>query len=230
MNNTVRDQTPPEIDTQLSKLHMEATLQGRYVASLFARVHHAIGERTNGRRQWPTSDREAETALRSRLAAGEKILPHVGRDLLANLDTALRELAAIRGRMDALDAEYVRRGGWARFFIVQNSNGHIHTGMNCGTCRPSTSFGWLPDLSGLTEADAVKAHGPLLCSVCFPSAPSEWTAGKPKPARCAGSGHEATARQRHGMRTYGDCRECGQRGQLTPNGVVRAHPPAPKVT
>ena len=45
---------------------------------------------------------------------------------------------------------------------------------------PTTSFSWLPTLSGLSEADAVEAHGAILCTVCFPSAPVEWTGGVAK--------------------------------------------------
>lgn len=67
--------------------------------------------------------------------------------------------------------------GWSRFFIVNNVGGHIHWTMSCSTCYPTTDFGWLPNLSGLTEADAVEEWGGILCSVCFPSAPVEHTDG-----------------------------------------------------
>lgn len=67
--------------------------------------------------------------------------------------------------------------GWSRFFIVNNAGGHIHWTMSCSTCYPTTDFGWLPNLSGLTEADAVEEWGGILCSVCFPSAPVEHTNG-----------------------------------------------------
>ena len=67
--------------------------------------------------------------------------------------------------------------GWSRFFIVKNAGGHIHWTMSCSTCYPTTDFGWLPNLSGLTEADAVEEWGGILCSVCFPSAPVEHTDG-----------------------------------------------------
>lgn len=67
---------------------------------------------------------------------------------------------------------------WSRFFLVTSSTGHIHRSMSCSTCRPTTRYGWLPDLSGKTEADAVAEHGPALCSVCFPSAPLDWTGSK----------------------------------------------------
>lgn len=79
-----------------------------------------------------------------------------------------------------LDTEFVRRGGWSRFFLVTNVNGHIHSSMACSTCFPTTEFAWLPTLSGLTEADAVAEQGEILCSVCFPSAPVAWTNGVSK--------------------------------------------------
>jgi len=66
---------------------------------------------------------------------------------------------------------------WARFYLVNNSNGHIHSSTVCSTCFRDTSVSWLPGLSGLTEAEAVAAHGEILCSICFPTAPAEWTNG-----------------------------------------------------
>jgi len=90
------------------------------------------------------------------------------------------ELDELRAQAEPMEAEY-QAAPWSRFFLVNNSGGHIHSSMHCSTCRITTSFSWLPTLSGLTEKDAVDAHGPLLCSVCFPSAPVEWI-GKGKGA------------------------------------------------
>lgn len=42
----------------------------------------------------------------------------------------------------------------------------------------TTTFGWLPALSGQTETEAVGEFGSVLCSVCFPSAPVAWQGGK----------------------------------------------------
>ncbi len=79
--------------------------------------------------------------------------------------------------LDAVNAEYE---GWSRFFLVQASNGHIHKSLWCSTCFPTTQYAWLPELSGLTEAEAVAEYGGILCSICFPSAPVEWTTGTNK--------------------------------------------------
>jgi hypothetical protein len=90
------------------------------------------------------------------------------------IEAATAALAEAKAEYDRLCGQYT---GWSRFFLVTNVNGHIHSGTNCSTCRWDTSFAWLPELSGLTEADAVEEYGEILCSICFPSAPVEWTNG-----------------------------------------------------
>jgi hypothetical protein len=92
-------------------------------------------------------------------------------DMVASAEAEYDEAKA------AFDAANEKYGGWSRFFLVQNTNGHIHSSMHCSTCYSTTPFGWLPDLSGLTEAEAVEEWGGILCSVCFPSAPVDWTNG-----------------------------------------------------
>lgn len=77
-------------------------------------------------------------------------------------------------QIQELDAEWVRRGCWSRFFLVVSSAGHIHSSTHCQTCRVTTAYGWLPDYSGQTEAEAIQSlgrHADALCSVCFPTAP-----------------------------------------------------------
>ena len=92
------------------------------------------------------------------------------------------------------DNEYT---GWSRFYLVRASNGHIHSSMSCTTCFPTTEYGWLVDVSGLTEAEAVAAHGERLCTICYPSAPSAWTDADAYYARLSreGRGVRAAAKQ-----------------------------------
>ena len=94
----------------------------------------------------------------------------------------LRKLEEREAKLAELDlaAEELERTytGWSRFFLVTSSPGHVHSSMYCSTCRPTTTYGWLPELSGKDEPEAVAELGPTLCSVCFPSAPTEWTTGK----------------------------------------------------
>lgn len=101
------------------------------------------------------------------------------------LTKALAEIASISAEIEETEEPYRRLGGWSRFFLVNNTGGHIHSSMSCSTCRYDTSFSWLPELSGLTEAEAVDAYGPILCTVCFPSAPVEWTGGESKAVTAA---------------------------------------------
>ena len=78
--------------------------------------------------------------------------------------------------------------GWARFFLVTSSNGLIHRSMGCSTCnkgRSLTTFALLPSFSGRPVDGLVDLFGPALCSVCFPSAPTDWTDAVRIPARIA---------------------------------------------
>jgi len=132
--------------------------------------------------------------------------------------------------LDAAQADYQEKTrqyeGWSRFFLVPG--GHIHSSLNCSTCNKegkATNFGWLPDLSGLAEEDAVKEHGAILCTVCYPSAPVEHTnkyelekAAKAD-KRCPSSG---TGTWRNGERLR-RCPDCDIRIRVTANGYIRAH-------
>jgi len=80
-------------------------------------------------------------------------------------------LAKALKEKSACEAEYSRRGGWTRFWIVVNSNGHIHSSMNCTTCFPTTQYAWLPAISGNTNAEVVELAGEKACTICFPDAP-----------------------------------------------------------
>ena len=133
------------------------------------------------------------------------------------------------GRQAYLNAEE-KYQGWSRFFLVTNTGGHIHSSMACSTCRPTTSFGWLPELSGLDEKAAVDAEGARLCSVCFPDAPVEWQEGyyaqqaaAKAAAKCAGSG--TSSYEGKPGRRYQKCMQCGEMVTITSRGLMRAHKP-----
>ena len=144
--------------------------------------------------------------------------------------------AAIEVRSAAADAyaqAEEKYEGWTRFFLVRNNGGHIHKDMNCQTCNKrgkATKFGWLPELSGQSEAEAVAAHGAILCTVCYPTAPVEWTDGRKADddAYCpADQGLDETKTIRRGYYTGngGTCKSCGQRVTVTREGYgkIRKH-------
>lgn len=104
----------------------------------------------------------------------------------ADIDAELAALAAERSALEHrlmtigrrsrdLDAIYHERGCWARAFLVDNVDGHVHRTTACRTCHPTTVFSWLTEYSGCSEDDIVAAAGDLACTTCFPTAPVEVT-------------------------------------------------------
>lgn len=134
--------TPAEIDTALAKLDEQVARRQQSLA-------------------WMLQDSERDPANR---------VAHYfqNAERVANLRA---EIAALIEQIRPLDAEYARRR-WSRFFLVLNGNGHVHRDRACSTCFPTTLYGWLPQLSGATEQEAVAEYGERMCTVCFPSAPS----------------------------------------------------------
>lgn len=153
-------------------------------------------------------------------------------DLLAKkqkmVEKAKKALSQAEEEEKPFLAEFERRGGWSRFYITKGSKPHIHSSTLCSTCNKDgkrTEFGWLPELSGLSEEEAVKEHGAILCTVCFPSAPVHWTDGRTKDddLYCPGSrtADWDNAKSRRGYFTgnYGHCNHCGK-NVTTPRGSI----------
>ena len=62
---------------------------------------------------------------------------------------------------------------WTRAFLVINSNGHVHSSMDCSTCFPTTRYQWLIQYSNDDEKTIVEDAGKDACTICYPSAPAE---------------------------------------------------------
>lgn len=89
-------------------------------------------------------------------------------------DEARGQMAKYQVRLDELRAsiseiEESEYKGWNRFFLVK----HIHKSQHCSSFRPATVIVWLPEVSGLTEVEAVEVYGKTLCTICFTTAPVE---------------------------------------------------------
>lgn len=82
------------------------------------------------------------------------------------------EIAKLKAEAKPFEDEYVRRGRWNRYFLVQNDNGHVHRGMDCSTCYPTTQYAWLIDLADCDEAAMIEEWGEKACTTCFPTAPT----------------------------------------------------------
>jgi len=66
-------------------------------------------------------------------------------------------------------AEWDRRGGWTRYYLVPG--GHLHY-YNCHTLTPGqTLVGLLYEASGLDAAEVVGKYQVTACTHCFPDAP-----------------------------------------------------------
>ena len=228
----LQNQTPREIDEALSAIYTRIHRIGGQIASVVEMAHRAAGDRQRyiGRRaHWGMTDQEALTVCETK-AVDETVPAHMRRRAESALNehkAALDDRAKAIGDADVYNAEFDRRGGWSRFFMVPG--GHIHSSMHCSTCFPTTQFGWLPSVSGKTEKEAVAEHGPLLCTVCFPSAPVEWTIGRQTAdeGTCPGSGTfdypAETARRGYVTGNYGVCNRCGERATTTSTGKMRKH-------
>ena len=216
-----------KIDTKLAELSTQLSQVAAKIDSNKLTLARHAGIKpvyvTRTRREVKESASELAAIVAGKVVDG-KLAPwdeRDAKDALAKREALLGEYAAIRHAMKPLEDLYDEHQ-WQRFFLVTNQNGHIHASTHCHSCNIRTQFAWLPALSGLTEKDAVDAHGTILCSHCFPSAPVEWTLGIQKeadPNECPGSGSSASA----GNRRYCHCLECDALVSVTPRGYLRKH-------
>jgi hypothetical protein len=221
------------IDTEIAAAYGVVTEKARRVDSVASQIRHLLPNSMRTRDSaYMVIDGKIEVAsverLRTMFDAGE-IGPKAGynhgfyADEFVKYDERKVELDAAQADYREKNSQYE---GWSRFFLVPA--GHIHSSLSCSTCNKegkSTNFGWLPDLSGLAESDAVKEHGAILCTVCYPSAPVEYTnkydldkASKAE-NRCPSSG---TGTWRNGERLR-RCPDCDARITVTGRGLIKAH-------
>lgn len=186
--------TPPQVDEVIRTVELDQAAQGEVVARAFIAVRKAIhGEPTERREgygwarhtvtEWPSTAEEAEAAARAADPATESKARYGYGDtigaLLATLDAARALYEEMGAAFTECDAEFVRRGGWTRYWIVANDGGHVHTTTACRTCYATTRFGWPTQLSGADGAGVVEAAGPLTCLVCFPDEREDILADRP---------------------------------------------------
>ncbi len=206
-----------EIDTRIADLYARLSESLTYERRAIDTMHGAHRDSLSWSkpRRWNRSDEDVIEFVPS-----EQRRAQMHADALATLKNWRNRIAELRNEISDLAKQYT---GWSRFFLVTSSDGgHIHSSMHCSTCYVSTVYGWLPQLSGLTERDAVEDQGPRLCSVCFPSAPVEWTQGTPKVEKtyCTGSGKHST---QNSARLYVQCPDCGKSVARTKYGEIRKH-------
>jgi hypothetical protein len=206
--------TPVEIDTALAEIYGRLYAQQDKTAQLLGWIR----DMKDGLAKQRAGDRRYSSYNPKRLGDLEE-------KYADSQDEALRILAETY----PYESEY-RRRPWTRFFLVNNNGGHIHSSMDCSTCnngKSPTRFGWLPNLSGQSEPEAVAAHGAILCTVCYPSAPSEWT-DRRDDSVCPGSGKYFNSSLPHrGPHFYSGnwatCETCGTTQTMVKSGKIRKH-------
>lgn len=86
-----------------------------------------------------------------------------------------KKLSDLEEQLSAIDAEFERRGGWTRVWVVPG--GHGHRTRDCHSMFATTIKVLAPrdirgrDLSGASEEEIVAAVGERACTFCYPSAP-----------------------------------------------------------
>lgn len=144
------ERSPVEIDTEILKLttehsRLDALNEGlRRTASRHQEIYETYGSESSRK---AVEDANAQAAINT------------------------VRMHDINDRLHVLQSEWVRRGRWTRYYLVTNSNGHVHWTQDCTTCFIDTQFAWLTQFSGTSHDDLVELAGEKACTVCFPNAP-----------------------------------------------------------
>jgi hypothetical protein len=130
------------------------------------------------------------TSLRRDLGEAENIEAGYGRRStrkVASVDNILSTIAEIEYLMGdcnrlarPLREEFIRRGGWTRWYLVPD--GHLHYDISGNRCSriPTTDHYWMTEHSGRSAAEMIELAGDRVCTTCFPDAP---VAPRPATAR-----------------------------------------------
>ena len=164
----LQQMTPPQVDELLGAVdQMMAAAWHRKSLAQDRIVIEATGDRRRGRGSLPFS--EALTKV-SDLAHKDPTGPAA--DVLNDLKKAAALVDAVAEVEGKFEAEFHRRGGWTRSFLV--TDGHAHRTNRCSTCHRGgklTPMHRFFEYSGMDEAEIVKRAGDRACTVCYPSAP-----------------------------------------------------------
>ncbi|MFE9412290.1 hypothetical protein ACFYN0_26380 [Streptomyces sp. NPDC006704] len=232
---------PPEIDALNAVVAIESYRIDDQRDRCWDRLQRALGERKvrRGRSMdWSLGRDEAEEKARLALqeGSGSELYRSELSKVLDAMDALGTEMVKLnQGPRKVLGSEWERRGGWSRFFLVED--GHIHRSQSCFTLRIMTRLAWQPHLSGRSDEEAVAELGPFLCSHCFRDAPTEWQKNPEdvkreakKKDECDGSRMhvELDARMARRMSPSATCPVCGKEGvSVTSTWKLRAHKPKP---
>lgn len=160
-----------ETDTKLADLAVKEARAEQEQSWKMDELHRAVNDEKRHRFSGPWRMTDAEV-----LNFDTSVLPDYAQRTferkLVEHHEILVVLENLRIEMDDLDQIWRDNGCWSRYFLVNNSNGHVHRGQDCSTCYPTTQYLWLIDLADCDEEAMVAEYGELACTVCFPNAPA----------------------------------------------------------
>lgn len=206
--------TPDDIDGELSTLMSKHRDVERQMSRTMVQLHKLADDTQDVRtREWSMSDEEARRAC---VRINHEIADGAVRKAVDDYEASLQSREAMESEHTRLELERERRGGWPRAFLVSNGDGHVHSSMQCGTCRPTTQYHWMTNYSGKTEDEIVADAGSRSCTVCFPSAPLDSLS---KPTKMFTPDEEAQQKARATRQAITAERKAKQRAAaLTPDG------------
>lgn len=164
----LKDFTPVQVDEQLSEIYgrlNKAEDEQDYLFNRLESREKSLAEAQEAFDKNPDGFR-VQTILEQHQSSYDSL-----QESIKEKDAAI---LALRQEMIPGEAEFIRRGGWSRAFLVNNTNGHVHKTMGCSTCNKRntrTRFTWLPAYSGKKETDIVSDAGSSACTECYPTAP-----------------------------------------------------------
>lgn len=151
--------TPAEIDTEIYRLHVNLQRLGQRLVVL----RRTLGQAENKAAGYGVTYRGPSVA-----------------ELTEQISVFEQEMSTIPAQLAPLGAEFIRRGGWTRWYLVLD--GHLHYDVAAWRCSrvPTTEHYWMTEHSGRTEAEMIELAGDRVCTTCFPNAP---VAPRPATAR-----------------------------------------------
>lgn len=153
--------TPAEIDTEINRLNGE-----------IAAIDAAAADAMETIRRFD----EAGDDVYAYYRPAKRQQLEAARD--AKREQAVATLKAAPGKIDALVAERhplkarYNAEQWNRYYLVDNTGGHVHTSKSCRTCYDTTVFVWLTEYSGMPREELTELAGALSCAECFPNLPA----------------------------------------------------------
>lgn len=162
--------TPVEFDTALAALWQDFYRAEDTVAGAWRNVVHYANAYLGlgGYRKPDATAQQIRDALIDATETGRSPLLVGAYD---KYETAGARRDDIHLRIAEFNDAFRARGGWTRAYLVDNSNGHVHSSMSCSTCFATTRYHWLTEVSDHDEAQIVEMAASRACTVCYPSAP-----------------------------------------------------------